>query len=113
MAEFPALPLFVDAYMAGCKHLGDAEHGRYLLLLFEMWMAPGGRLPDNDEWLARRFKRTVAEFAADFRPLIREFCFRRSGWIYQKRLAKERRWVSEKRKKNAEAAKVRWTKGKD
>jgi uncharacterized protein YdaU (DUF1376 family) len=107
MAEFPALPLFVDSYMADCKHLGDAEHGRYLLLLFEMWMAPGGRLPNDDAWLARRLQRTIPEIVSDFRPLIREFCRIRAGWIYQKRLEKERRWVSEKRKKNARAANIR------
>src|SRR4051812_21801143 len=59
MAEFPALPLWTDAYLADCGHLSDAEHGRYFLLLMAMWRAPECRLPNDNDWLARRFRRSV------------------------------------------------------
>lgn len=57
MADYAALPLFTDAYMADCSHLSDAEHGRYLLLLMLMWRSPGCRVALDGEALPP----TVAE----------------------------------------------------
>lgn len=112
MAEFPALPLWTDAYLADCGHLSDEEHGRYFLLLMAMWRAPECRLPNDDEWLARRFRRTVADIVSQFRPLIAEFCQTTGNWITQKRLAREHAYVRARGKKQSDAAKSRWEKEK-
>ena len=113
MAEFPALPIWTDAYKADCSHLSDAEHGRYFLLLVDMWRAPDCRLPNDDEWLARKFGRTVEQFKALFRPLINEFCKCDGNWITQKRLSRERAYVTQRSKQQSERAKSRWEKDKD
>lgn len=113
MSTFPSLPLFTDAYLADAGHLSDAEHGRYLLLLMAMWRAPDCRLPNDDEWLARRFRRTADEVRAELRPLIAEFMQTDGNWITQKRLKKEWKWCQERKIKNSAAAKSKWKKEKD
>jgi uncharacterized protein YdaU (DUF1376 family) len=112
MADYPALPLWTDAYLADCGHLDDAEHGRYLLILMAMWRAPGQRLPNDDEWLARKFKRSVERVKSELRPLIAEFCFSDGNWIKQKRLEKEFKYVKKQADQRSVAAKARWNKEK-
>jgi uncharacterized protein YdaU (DUF1376 family) len=112
MADFPALPLWTDAYLADTSHFSHAEHGCYLLLLMTMWRAPECRLPNDDQFLARRFNLSVDDIKAQFRPLIVEFCQSTGNWITQKRLTRERAYVSARTKKRSDAAKLRWNKGK-
>jgi len=112
MAQFPALPLFTDAYLADAGHLPEVDHGRYLLLLIHMWRAPQCRLPNDDKWLARRFRKTVEEVQSDLRPIISEFMQTDGNWICQKRLLREWQWCHEKIRVNTASAKSRWQKGK-
>lgn len=51
MAEFPALTLWTDAYLADTRHLTTVQHGAYLLLLITAWRSPGYALPDDDRQL--------------------------------------------------------------
>lgn len=113
MAEFPALPLFTDAFMADCGHLNDAERGRYILLLMVMWRTPGCRAPDDDAWLAKRFHRTVADVQSEVRPIISEFCKSDGNWIKQKRLSREFLFVTRQSRKQSVRAKSRWNKEKN
>lgn len=113
LAQFPALPLFPDAFLADCGHLTDAERGIYILLLMMMWRAPGCRLPNDDDWLARRFNRTVELFREQVRPVIQEFCQSDGNWITQKRLLKEFQFVATKSEKQRDLANTRWNKEKD
>lgn len=108
MAEFAALPLFTDAYIADTDHLTDVEHGRYLRLLILMWRSPQCRIPNDNEWIARRFKRTVDEVEKDFRPIIAEFIQTDGNWLFQKRLQKEWEYCQRKRKAQSGNAKSRW-----
>jgi len=112
MADYASLPLYTDAFLADCGHLSDAERGRYLLLLMIMWRSPHCRVPNDKEWLARRFNRTPEAVEAEVMPLIREFCLTTGNWITQKRLKKEFDYVTRKTKKQSDNAKSRWEKEK-
>lgn len=108
MAEFPSMPVFTDAYLADCGHLDDAEHGIYFQLLMALWRAPGCKIPDDDEWLARKFRRSVEAVQKSIRPIINEFFQKQGKFLTQKRLTKEWEWCWEKRKKNKISANSRW-----
>lgn len=112
MADFAALPLFTDAYLADCGHLSDAEHGRYLLLLMLMWRSPGCRVPNDLEWLGRKLRRSPGLVDDQIMPLVREFCDCSGNWITQKRLAKEYEYVLKNSRKQSDIAKSRWNKEK-
>jgi uncharacterized protein YdaU (DUF1376 family) len=112
MAEFPALPVWTDAYMLDCGHLSDAEHGRYFLLLMLIWRSPGCRVPNDAVWIARKLKRTPEQYEQDIAPLIHEFCVTTGNWISQKRLLKEYNYLQKQSKKQSERAKSRWEKEK-
>lgn len=113
MADFPALPLWTDAYLADTRHLTTCEHGAYLLLLFEAWRRPHCGLPDDDELLARLAGLTGPEWAA-IRTVIMAFWERdgrRKTW-HQKRLKKERTYVALKSRSQRHNATKRWNKTK-
>ena len=112
MAEFPALPLWTDSYLADTLHLSDAEHGLYLRLLMLMWRSPECRIPNDDDWLARQLRKTHAEVAEYVRPLIKEFCQSDGNWITQRRLLKERDYVRRTSKAQSVRAKSGWQKRK-
>lgn len=113
MAEFPAMPLWTDSYLADCGHLDDAETGRYLLILIHMWRAPDQRLPNDDAWLAHKFRRSVEDVRAQLRPIFDEFCQCNGNWITQKRLAREHAYVRGASEKQRARANSRWAKEKD
>ena len=52
MANYPAMPLWSDAYIADTQHLTNEEHGVYLRLLMFAWRTPDCSLPDDDKRLA-------------------------------------------------------------
>jgi uncharacterized protein YdaU (DUF1376 family) len=113
MAEFPALPLWTDAYLADCVHLTAEQDGYYLRLLMAMWRAPRQRVPNDDAWLAAHLRCDVESIRRVVRPLISEFCKCDGNWVTQKRLAKEFRYLVTQRKKQSVRAKSRWDKEKD
>lgn len=113
MAEFSALPIFTDAYLADTDHLSFAEHGAYLRLLMLMWRTPGCRVPNDDPWLARRLRITLDQVREFIRPLIVEFCKIDGNWITQKRLSREHGYVKRRSMKQSDSAKQRWRKEKD
>ena len=112
MAELPFFPLSTDAFLADCEHLSDAEIGRYTRILIALWRAPQQRLPNDDEWLARKFRRTVEEVVADLRPLVAEFCQCDGNWITQKRISKEYKRAVKAINQRRDAANARWLKEK-
>ena len=62
MAEYPAFPLFTDAYLGDTTHLTTLEHGAYMLLLMTAWRSPTADLPDDDKMLARYAKMNMANW---------------------------------------------------
>lgn len=61
MAEFPAMPLYTDAYLGDTTHLTATEHGVYLLLLMTMWRN-GGWLPNDEKKLAKFARVTTSQW---------------------------------------------------
>lgn len=88
MAEFPALPLFTDAYLGDTTHLTTIEHGAYLLLLIVMWRAKDCQLPDDDHRLARWARCTGGQWKR-LRPALEPFFAIDNGVWKQKRLTDE------------------------
>lgn len=113
MAEFPALPLWTDAYLADTSHLTDAERGRYDLMLVQLWRMPEVRFPNDDLWLARKFGRSEEDIQQLFRPLLKEFFKSTGNWLTQKRLSRERAYVQAQSEKQRARAKARWNKDND
>ena len=113
MAKFPAMPLWTDAYLADCGHLDDAEAGRYLMMLIHLWRAPRQRFPNDDVWLARKFRRSIDDVQSQIRPLISEFCTTDGNWISQTRLKREFSFVLAQSEAQSVRAKARWVKEKE
>ena len=109
MAEFPALPLWTDAYLADTRHLTTEQHGAYLLLLMEAWRRPACSLPNNDTLLAR-LSGLSTERWAESREVVMAFWTldgRRKEWR-QKRLVRERDYVAQKSASQKDKAAKRW-----
>ena len=115
MAQFPALPLFTDAYLADTRHLTAEQHGAYLLLLMEAWRRPACTLPDDDEMLARLACMSVERWAFNRETVMAFWTYdgRRKEWS-QLRLTDERDYVRQKSLSQRHKAAKRWkTKEKD
>jgi uncharacterized protein YdaU (DUF1376 family) len=110
VAEFPAIPLWTDAYLADTRHLSTEEHGAYLLLMMEAWRRPGCNLPDEDALLARLSGLSVARWA-EVKPVVMAFWKRdgRSKTWSQKRLSLEKGYVSKQSQLQRDRAAKRWT----
>lgn len=86
MAEFPALPVFTDAYLADTRHLTTEEHGAYLLLLMCAWRTRGCRLRDDDRLLARIAGVGLARWRR-LKPVLIDFFTIEQGYWQQKKLS--------------------------
>ncbi len=109
MAQFPALPLFTDAYLADTRHLSAEQHGAYLLLLMEAWRRPSCTLPDDDEMLARLACMSQERWALNREVVLAFWTLdgRRKEWS-QLRLTDERSYVRQKSLSQRHKAAKRW-----
>lgn len=106
MAEFPALPLFTDAFIADTVHLNAAQTGAYIMLLMCAWRTSDCSLPDDDTTLSRFARMDKRAWKAN-KEIIMQFWNRNDvGRWQQKRLLDERNYVEDKRNKNAAAGKA-------
>lgn len=105
MAEFPALPLFTDAYLGDTTHLSTFEHGAYLLLLIVSWRSPGGCLPDDDALLAR-YTRMTRDKWRKTRPILAPFFTVENGYWHQARLQDELQHLQSRREQQSNAGKA-------
>lgn len=101
MAEFPALPLWTDAYLGDTTHLTTIEHGAYLLLLMVAWRTADCALPDDDRLLAR-YARLEPRQWKRVKPILAEFFVIEDGKWTQGRLVDEREAVRTYRQKQSE-----------
>lgn len=102
MAEFPALPLFTDAYLGDTTHLSTFEHGAYLLLLIVSWRSPGCCVADDDALLAR-YTRTTRDKWRKVRPILEPFFSIESGFWHQARLQNELQHLQSRREQQVAA----------
>ena len=107
MADFPALPLWTDAYIADTAHLTNEEHGVYLRLLMFAWRTPGCALPDDDRRLALMVGVTPKKWAS-MRPIVSTFWTIEGGTWTQKRLTAERKKVEGRSNAGRAGAEARW-----
>lgn len=104
MADYPALPLWTDAFLGDTLHLSAEEVGCYLLLLMVAWRSPDNALPDNDEDLARYCRVSLRRWKTKIRPRLEPFFSVTIAQTWrQKRLDAERNFVVQKRKQQSEA----------
>lgn len=111
MAEFPALPLWTDAYLGDTTHLTTIEHGAYLLLLMAMWRTSECALPNDDKLLARIARCSPAQWAR-IKPILTGFFKLDGDRITQSRLTDERNAVKRNSKRQSDRVKSRWLKNK-
>lgn len=88
------------------------HHGIYMIALMIAWTSPGCSLPNDEQWLAKRFGCTPDEYRERVAPVIRAYFKVRRNRLYQKRLTKERLFAEKQSKKQSGAAKSRWEKEK-
>jgi uncharacterized protein YdaU (DUF1376 family) len=105
MAEFPAMPLWTDAYLADTSHLTTTEHGAYLLLLMVAWRTHDKRLPDDDKKLAKYARVTPGQWAR-LKPVLQEFFKVKDGHWTQGRLTDEAEAVRQHRERQSKAGKA-------
>ena len=109
MSEFPALPLWTDAYLGDTTHLTTIEHGAYLLLLMAMWRTSDCSLPHDDKLLARYARLTSGQWAR-VKQVLMPFFRIHGDRITQGRLTDEREAVRQRSHKQSDKAKARWLK---
>ena len=112
MADFPALPVFTDAFLADTMHLSRDEIGAYMLLLFTAWRRPECDLPDDDVFLAKIVRCDQRKWR-HLRPVMEQFHVIENGKWRQKRLQKERKYVDKHSKTQRDNVMHRWNKNKD
>lgn len=113
MAEFPALPLFTDAFIGDTLHLTTEQIGAYMLLLMTAWRTKDCSLPDDDKYLARVCRMDTKAWGKN-RDVLRQFWKRNeNGKLVQGRLSDERKFVSDQSKKQSQNSKARWLKDKE
>ena len=87
--KYPAFMFWPERYWLDAFDLTDAEHGIYLQLLIHQWNTAKCQLPNDDEWLAKKMRRTVAEVAAEVRPVLGRFFQSTGNYLYQAKLLDE------------------------
>jgi uncharacterized protein YdaU (DUF1376 family) len=110
MAQYPAMPLWTDAYLGDTTHLSTIEHGAYLLLLIAMWRK-GGSLPSDDRTLAKYTRLTVGQWTR-IKPVLMDFFTVEDGRISQGRLTDELIAVRQRSGSASYSASRRWLKTK-
>lgn len=106
MAEYPAMPLFTDAFIGDTLHLNSAQVGAYMLMLMTAWRSPDCSLPNDDVYLARITRMDKRTWLNNKKVLLEFWQVTEDAKLFQKRLGDERIYVEEKRNNNSKAGKA-------
>jgi len=110
MAKFPMLPIWTDAFLADTEHLGSAQLGAYVRLLFTAWRRPDCDLPDDDKFLCKVTRCDLRTWRRYYRePLAALHSVDNGLWI-QKRLQETRAKSERFRQHQRDNAQARWSK---
>lgn len=107
MAEFPALPIWTDSFIADTVHCSPEQVGVYIRMLIASWRTRACTLPDNDQRLAFIAGVSLKKWKS-MRPFMAEFFIVENGEWSQKNLLKVRKKVRGLSKRGADAANARW-----
>jgi len=98
MSKRPWMPFYVADYLADTIHLSTVEHGAYILLLLHYWQR--GKLPENNDQLARICRLSVSKFVK-IKPVLENFFD--DSWVH-KRVETELKKTAEISQKRSDAA---------
>lgn len=113
MAEYPAMPLWTDAYLGDTTHLTTTEHGAYLLILMAIWRSKDGRINGSDKMLARYARLNAGQWNRIKPNLMPFFDVIEDGttlWITQGRLTRELKAVRRRSANASNSSRSRWLK---
>jgi uncharacterized protein YdaU (DUF1376 family) len=113
MAEFPALPLFTDAYLADTIHLTAAQHGAYILLLMAAWRLPDCALPNDDKFLAKIARMDKRTWEANKAVVLSFWTLGPDAKLRQGRLLDERKFAEQRRDRQSQAGQASALKRKE
>jgi uncharacterized protein YdaU (DUF1376 family) len=115
MAEFPALPLWTDAYLSDTHpNLSLEEQGCYVLLLLTAWRRPTKSLPDDDRWICKTLAVDPRVWKRLRKSVLKRFWKLENDEWRQDRLTREadflRRSAEDRTEIARSSALVRWAK---
>lgn len=106
MAEFPALPIFTDAFIADTLHLTAAQTGAYFMLLMCAWRTKDCCLPNDDNKLAAFARMDKRSWNTNRDIILAFWHIKDDGHLYQKRLRDERKYAEDRRNQAIQAGKA-------
>lgn len=106
MAEFPALPLFTDAYIADTMHLTTQQHGAYMLLLMAAWRDQDCSLPNDDVQLSRMCRLSLRQWQVNRSIVLAFWRLNEGGRWTQGRLLDELEFLRARRRSSSAAGKA-------
>ncbi len=93
MSSIPSMPLFCNDYFGATQHLSAEQSGCYLHILMATWNNAGRALPDDDVYLSRICRMTVARWRSRIRPALTGFFDLSRGTWRSPRLEQEWAYV--------------------
>lgn len=110
MAQFPALPIWTDAFIADTLDLTVEEIGLYFLMLMLAWRRSDCALPDDMAWLKKSLHNRIHghSFNTMVPKILKRFWVQTDAKWVQKRLQKEFKYASNRSQIGRKAALERW-----
>lgn len=101
MAEFPAFPIWTDAYLGDTRHLTAAQHGAYFLLLITAWRTTDCSLPDDEASLAKWASMSLKVWRKNKKVIMGFWDLENGKWTQAKQLEVRRKVIVNVHQKSA------------